>query len=340
MSAALVLSTNAMEELDPRFEFEQHGDKAVTQVLFSPDSKMLITKANRNDEPVLLLDAQSGQIRCAWARSYRISSNVAPNGRWLFVDTEGNNDAHFRDITNCNAIQYLDNLPIYNHFDTRFSIDGRRLAGTAHQRRPIFNRNRRVFIYDIDAKMILNYVSHPSSNMIGMSDDKFHYFRDGETVLLWTQVHKTRLTEDGEKIKSDRRVLLQNVLTEEIFREWHFKEHWYQLAIHPDEMRLAIFNRRQKTILVEDLRSGVKHVEWHIEHTPHAMEYHPDGRWLITVSRQGVFTAFDVASQEIASQYRIIKNVNRDGLRIAPNGQSFAIGTSDGKVAVYRFKVD
>ena len=199
--------------VQPIVSWQQFDD--IANVVFSPDSERVVTQSNRNDEPVTVRDAVSGELYCAWARSYRISLNIAPNGRWLFADTEGKDTAHIRDITNCNYIHYLD-LSLYHHFDTRFSYDGRRLAGTSHPRRPIFNRYRWAYIYDMEQKRILNHVVHRSRNLFGMLDDKFHFFRDGETVLLWTKVRKTINSSDGDKVKLDRRVILQNVLTETI----------------------------------------------------------------------------------------------------------------------------
>lgn len=337
LSATFAAATYAVEELRPHFEFKEYP--TVWMLAFSPDSTKLIVKPNRNGEPVTLRDVHSGKILCAWAMSIRISSNIAPNGRWLFVDTVGKNDAHLRDITNCDQMRYLNNLPIYHHFDTRFSADGRRIAGTAHPRRPIFNRHRWVYIYDMEEEKVLNHVSHRSSNFLGMWDDKFHYFRDGETVLLWTQVNKKARTSDGHKIKLDRRVLVQNVLTEEIHREWHFRSKWYQVAVEPDETKIAIFERESMTLRIEDLLSGVKHAEWTMQHIPKAMEYHPSGRWLVTVSSKGLLTIFDVKTQQVAGQSQIIERVHSDGLTFAPNGKFFAIDASEGRVAVYPFQL-
>ena len=323
------------ETVQPFVSWLQYED--IANVVFSPDSKRVVTQANRNDEPVTVRDAASGELYCAWARSYRISSNIAPNGRWLFVDTEGKDSAHVRDITNCNYIHYLD-LSLYHHFDTRFSQDGRRLAGTSHPRRPIFNRYRWAYVYDMDQKRILNHVVHKSRNYFGMADDKFHYFADGETVLLWTKVHTTIKSSDGGKVKLDRRVILQNVLTEAIHREWRFKYGNYQLALHPDETRIALFDRDSMQIRVEELMSGNLLTTWSTTNIARAMEYHPSGRWLMTVSRSGYAVVFEVSTGRTVEEWQLeIDKVRRTGLTFAPNGKVFSVHTNDGRVALFSF---
>lgn len=324
------------ETVQPFVSWHPYDD--IAYVVFSPDSKLVVTKPNRNDEPVTVHDAASGELYCAWARSYRISSNIAPNGRWLFVDTEGDNTAHIRDITNCDYIRYLDNLSLYIHFDTRFSQDGRRLAGTSHPRRPIFNRYRWAYIYDMEQKRILNHVVHRSRNLFGMLDDKFHFFRDGETVLLWTKVRKTINSSNGVKMKLDRRVILQNVLTETIHREWHFKYGYYQLALHPDETRLALFDQDTMHIRVEELMTGKQLTSWPTTNIPRAMEYHPSGRWLMSVSRDGYMVIFEPSIGHTLANWQLaISKVHRTGLTFAPNGKSFALHTYDGRVALFSF---
>ena len=189
--------------VEPVISWQQHEN--ISKVIFSPDSRLIVTKSTRNDEPVTVRNTLTGEISCAWARSYRVSNDVAPNGRWLFIDTAGRLNAHMRDITNCNYIRYID-LDLYHHFDSLFSRDGRFLAGTAHPRRPIFNRNRWAYIYDLEQERIVNHVIHRSRNLFGMWDDKFHLFSDGETVLLWLEVRKTVRNRSGEKRTYDRRV--------------------------------------------------------------------------------------------------------------------------------------
>ena len=129
----------------------------------------------------------------------------------------------------------------------------------------------------------MNYVSHPSRNMFGMIDDKFHFLADGETVLLWTEIKQKHRTASGERVTLDRRIILQNVLTEEISREWYFRSGQYQLAMHPSETQIAIFERDAMRLHIEDLYSGEVLSSWTVSNVVRAMEFHPSGKWLVFV---------------------------------------------------------
>ena len=286
----------------------------------------------------MLLDATNGAVLCAWADSFHISANLSPSGL-LFVDTRRRGNSHLRDITNCNEITYIDNLSMYHIHDTLFSLDGNRIAFTAHPRRSIFDRYRWVYIYDFNERKILNEIRHKSSNSRGLWDDKFHYFRDGETVLLWTEIKQSLRAEDGSRKTYHRRVILQNVLSEEIFRTWWFQKYRYQLALHPDEMHIAIFDRDAMSIYVEELYTGNLISKWHVTDEARAMEYHPDGEFLVTLTRNGLLNVFDTESLILKRQFNVISNVHRNGLTFAPDGKSLAVGSTDGWIAVYPFSV-
>ena len=335
-SIALMIVSVHAEVLQPLQSWTQHED--ISQVMFSPDSNRLVIKSNRNDEPVTVRDTASGELLCAWARSYRVSNNVAPNGKWLFVDTAGKNMAHFRDVTNCNYIHYLDNLPMYAFFETLFSSDGHRLAGIAHPRRPIFNRYRWAYVYDIKDAKVLNVVKHRSSNLFGMWDDKFHFFADGETVMLWLKMRKVIRVGNGQEFTYDRRVLLQNVLTEEIHRELLFRSNRYQLAIHPDETKMTVFNRDAMNLHEQMLFDYKPLHDWPARKVAWAMEYHPSGKWLMTVSYSGGVVLYDMTNRQPIREFKIAtERIRNDGLTFAPDGEFYSIHTSDGKVALYGF---
>ena len=324
--------------VQPMHSWQQHH-REVGRVFFSPDSQRVITQSNNIDEPVTVRSALTGDIQCAWARSIRISSNVALNNRWLFVDTDGLRTAHIRDITNCNYIRYID-LDVRNHFSTRFSSDGRFLAGTAHRRLPIFSKNQWAYIYDLENEQLVNRVVHPSRNFLGLADDKFHFFRDGQTVLMWFEVRKKVRMPSGERRTFDRRIVMQNLITEQIHRQFYFRIFFYQLAIHPDESRITIFDRDAMRLRMENLHPYKHLTDWPALKPAFVLEFHPSGKWLMSVSAHGDVVVYDIATQEPVQEYRIATQWPIfNGLAFAPNGKSFAIGTFEGNVAIYPFKL-
>ena len=134
------------------------------------------------------------------------------------------------------------------------------------------------------------------------------------------------------------RVLMQNVITEEIHREIFFRSGHYQLALHPDETHIAIFDRESMRFRLEELHPFKKLVEWPALEVARAMEFHPTGKWLMTVSYNGKVVVYDSATQDPIHEFRIAsQKINRNGLKFAPNGDSFAISTGEGFVALYPF---
>ena len=87
-----------------------------------------------------------------------------------------------------------------------------------------------------------------------------------------------------------------------------------------------------------ELHPFKKLVEWPALEVARAMEFHPTGKWLMTVSYNGKVVVYDSATQDPIHKFRIAsRKINRNGLKFAPNGESFAISTGEGFVALYPF---
>ena len=91
---------------------------------------------------------------------------------------------------------------------------------------------------------------------------------------------------------------------------------------------------------LEELHPFKELVEWPALEVARAMEFHPAGKWLMTVSYNGNVVVYDSPIQDPVHEFRIAsQKVKSDGLKFAPNGESFAISTVEGFVELYRFSV-